>query len=216
VSHDLRSPLTSVQAGLDLLGSGAGGNLNDMAKEILSQASADIARLLLLTDDLLDAEMLATGKIELRRRDFSVSDLIKQVTQTMNGFAESYEVTIDPVLPSEDFKLHADPDRLSQVLVNLLGNAIKFSAVGSSVSIECKRIDGAARFQVTDRGTGIESKHHATIFDRFIRLSNTDVSGKGLGLAICKSLVELHGGSIGVISSPGEGSTFWFTIALNE
>ncbi len=211
VGHDLRSPLTSIDAALTLLSEGAAGEMSDDVMKIARNASVDIGRLVKLTNDLLDAEQLVSGSINLKPRLISAQCLLDESIHAMEFSSINHEIAIEKSL-NGDIQLMADPDRLIQVLCNLIGNAIKFSSRGSKVVAEaCDNCDNV-EFKVIDTGCGIAMEHQSAIFDSFVKLGDDSASGKGLGLAICKALVELHGGQIGVDSSPGKGSTFWFRI----
>jgi len=214
VSHDLRSPLTSVSAGLELLKEGVVGELPEDAKKTVAQASSDVSRLLRLTDDLLDAERIASGSIDLRRREISAKDLVEDVLESMETVSQQHGVKLQS--QGDNFEFNADHERLCQVLVNLVSNAIKFSPEGETVNLTFAKTASNAEFRVTDRGPGIPAEHHARIFEKFTQVKNADssIEGKGLGLTICKSLVELHGGSIQVESSNGKGTTFCVSIPL--
>lgn len=214
VSHDLRSPLTSVSTALELLTSGIVGELPATAKPTAAQASQDVFKLLTLTNDLLDADRLASGNINLHFRKFSVGDLLTDSIESVQLMARQYEVELHIDLES-DFVINADFERLKQVLVNLSSNAIKHSPPGGLVTLKCiQSEEDRVEFQVRDEGEGIAPEHHVLIFQKFIQVNSEvdDNSGKGLGLAICKSLVNLHHGEIGVTSDGKHGSTFWFSI----
>lgn len=213
VSHDLRSPLTAVQGALELLSAGAMGELPERATAKIRGAEADVKRLIRLTNDLLDVEKLTSGKIGLEKETIAASDMLDESREFMRSFAEQHQVTIETT--GDDFIVEADPERLMQVLCNLVGNAVKFSPKGSVIVLRTAIENGSGRFEVIDKGPGIAAEHQATVFDKFTQVSGADnsrLSGKGLGLAICKSLTELHNGQIGVTSNLGEGSTFWLTV----
>ncbi len=212
VSHDLRSPLASVDAALTLMNEGVLGELPENVQAVSKNASADIARLVKLTNDLLDAESLASGNVALRPKSVSVQSLFNEAFHSMEFASLSYGVSIE--LTPADFNVHADPDRINQVLCNLIGNAIKFSPKGSKVILEASQGKETHEFRVIDSGIGIAQEDQAIIFDRFSKLGDASNPGKGLGLAICKALIELHGGKIGVRSTAGAGSTFWFSLPV--
>ncbi len=218
VSHDLRSPLTSVSTALELLTSGIVGELPATAMPTAEQAVSDVSKLLTLTNDLLDADRLASGSIDLHCHEIAVLDLLTDSVETVRIMARQYEVELHVDLEN-DFDIYADPERLKQVLVNLTSNAIKYSPPGGAVTLKCiQSASNTVEFQVIDEGAGIAPEHHELIFEKFVQVNTEalDNAGKGLGLAICKSLVDLHHGAIGVTSDGAHGSTFWFSIPLQD
>ncbi len=209
VSHDLRSPLTSVDAALTLINEGVLGQLPDEVVQVSKSAAADVNRLVRLTNDLLDAERLISGDIVLRSKNVSAQSLLQEACDAMRLAASQKEIELTIDCP--ELTVSADPDRINQVLCNLLGNAIKFSPAGKQVILAAEPGAEFHEFRVIDDGCGIEFENQLIIFERFTRL-NESHDGKGLGLAICKALVELHGGNVGMRSNPAGGSTFWFTL----
>ncbi len=216
VSHDLRSPLTSVQAALTLLKEGVLGELPERAYRKLASAEEDVGRVIKLSNDLLDAQRLSSGKLSLLYDKVSAQKLTADAVETVRTASEQHQVSIDQCV--DDFEVDADGDRLLQVLVNLLSNAIRFSPSGGTIKLNAQQHDGMADFRVSDNGPGIASENHDSIFAKYVQAGQSipGDSGKGLGLAICKSLVDLHQGTIGVTSELGSGSTFWFVIPLRH
>ena len=214
VSHDLRTPLTSVQNYLELLEDGIYGELNQSGLARLSQLDKSIDRLINLISDLLDLDRLESGHMKLRKTEQSVQELLAQSLNACTAMAEEKHVKV--ILPETLLRLNVDGDRIVQVLVNLVSNAIKFSPEGASVCISVEESAGAAKFQVGDQGSGIPEQYLVSIFDRFKQApeGESNRKGTGLGLAISKAIVEQHGGEIGVLSEVGRGSTFWFTIPM--
>lgn len=213
VSHDLRTPLTSIQMYLSLLGTGVYGNLNDNGLQNLQCADGSINRLINLINDLLDAEKLESGKFEINCTDISMGDVLEDAVMSVQAYAEQQGVVLD--LIPYDSDVHADGDRLIQVVVNLLSNAVKFSPRESRVTVSAVEHPDCVEVRITDRGRGIPQEQIGTIFDKFTQVSKADAKkmrGSGLGLSICKAIVERHGGVIGVSSEEGNGSTFWFKI----
>ena len=218
VSHDLRTPLTSIQGFLSLLEAGVYGELSDSGIDSLSVADNSITRLVKLINDLLDIERLESGKFDLQISNVSVEDIFEQSADAVETFAQQQGVAIvnQPEQEThEDIHLQADGDRLIQVLVNLLSNAIKFSPAGSKVTLAAELVDDLVEFKIIDEGRGIPADFIDSVFERFKQVKKSDAKNKkgtGLGLAICKSIVEKHGGTIGVTSEEGKGSTFWFRV----
>lgn len=215
VSHDLRTPLTSIQGFLSLVAVGVYGQLNESGQENCTIAEGNISRLIALINDLLDIEKMESGKLELTISGVTVLCIFERTIQAVGGFADQQGVKIEA--DDNEVELEADGDRLVQVLINLVSNAVKFSPKGSTVTMSAKSFDQGQgiEFRVTDRGRGIPESFRETIFDRFQQVEAADAKkkgGSGLGLAICKAIVERHGGTIGVESNEGAGSTFWFRI----
>ena len=215
VSHDLRTPLTSIQGFLTLLETGMYGDLTPGGAENLSIAGANISRLIALINDLLDIEKMESGKLKMEMGSCALSEVFERSLGGVIGFAEQQQVKIDAA--ETDLVAFADRDRLVQVLINLVSNAIKFSPKGSTVRVEASTVDTFVEVRVIDCGRGVPSEYRDVIFERFQQVKTTDATkkgGSGLGLAICKAIVEGHSGSIGVDSEEGKGSTFWFRIPL--
>jgi len=215
VSHELRTPLTSIRGSLGLLGSGKLGELPERAQRLVDIATQNSERLVRLINDILDIERIESGAISMERRQVSSGELVRQAVNAVRGMAERAGVALDARV--EEFDFNADPDRVVQVLTNLISNAVKFSAAdaGAVVRVEAEAADGGARFRVADRGRGIPADKLDTIFERFQQVDSSDSrqkGGTGLGLAISRTIVQQHGGEIRVESRPGQGSTFTFTI----
>ncbi len=212
VSHDLRTPLSSVQNYLELLGDGIYGELNTAGTARLGELTVSIDRLVKLICDLLDLDRLESGSLSLKLHKQSVGAMIDQMQSACAALKQEKNVSVD--VDKTDLRINVDGDRLVQVLINLVSNAIKFSPPGETVSVSVKNLDGVIEFRVTDRGCGIPEEFQRTIFDRFKQAPEGEVKkgGTGLGLAISKAIVEQHGGEIGVESEEGNGSTFWFTL----
>jgi PAS domain S-box-containing protein len=217
VSHDLRTPLTSIQGFLSLLDAGAYGELTDAGADSLYTADASITRLIRLINDLLDAERLESGKLELQIASVNLAELFEQSAEAVETFAqrEGVRLLIECDGSRPEMNIDADCDRLIQVLVNLLSNAIKFSNAGSKVTLTAESLDECVEIKVIDEGRGIPAEFLDSVFERFKQVKKSDAKvkrGTGLGLAISKAIVEKHGGTIGVTSQEGKGSTFWFRI----
>ncbi len=206
-SHELRSPLTSIKGFVELLANTKG--LTDRQREWLAIVSLSTERLVALVNDLLDVTRLEAGQVELRRRATDVPALVEETAQLLSArMAESsqrFEISAPPELP----RALVDPDRLRQILVNLLTNAHLYSGVGGRISVELAREEHALVLRVVNSGPGMTGEQAAHVFERFSRGSDASgPSGTGLGLAIVRSLVELHRGTVEVTSAPGEGARF--------
>lgn len=223
VSHELRTPLLSIQESLALLLGKEIGEVTPEQEKFLSIAQRNIGRLSRLVNDLLDVAKLEAGKIELHPIPFELRDMVHHVVETVRSWAEGKGVTIGEEYPEKSIQVVADPDRLTQVVTNLLGNAIKFTPEGGKISVEINPEQSApgmaeepgVAVSVQDSGIGIPKQDQKRIFEKFEQVSLASpqgVSSTGLGLTIAKEIVELHGGRIWVDSSEGEGSRFTFAI----
>lgn len=213
VSHDLRTPLTSIQGFLALLDTGMYGDLNEYGRESRTLADDNVRRLIALINDLLDIEKLESGNLQMEIGQTSLAEVFTRSVNSVAGFASLHHVEIE-VVPTT-VSIMADPDRLVQVMVNLISNAVKFSPENGHVAVAVEDMEDWTRITVRDSGCGVPKQFHNAVFERFQQVSIADAKlkgGSGLGLAICKAIVEGHQGVIGVDSEEGEGSTFWFKI----
>lgn len=216
ISHDLRTPLTSIQGFLSLLSVGAYGELTKDGNHSLNVTEANIERLINLVNNLLDIEKMESGMLQLDMAPSSIRTIVERSVQSVEGFAKQQKVTLATDEETVDAVVGVDADRLVQVVVNLLSNAIKFSPKNETVTISAQERDGGMiEVSVSDRGRGVPDELKESIFERFKQVELDDErqrGGSGLGLAICKAIVERHGGEIGVESQPTQGSRFWFTV----
>lgn len=215
VSHELRTPLTSVRGSLGLIEGGAAGEVAPRALELVRIARANTDRLIRLINDILDLEKMEAGKLELRTAPVAAADLVATAIAELRSAAQESDITL-VAQPAPGLRAIGDHDRLVQVLVNLVGNAIKFSAPGRAVTVRTQEgAPGFVRFAVADEGPGIAREHLARLFRRFQQLDASDGrerGGTGLGLVISRSIVEQHGGRLGVKSEVGVGTEFFFEI----
>lgn len=213
VSHDLRSPLTSVGNFLSMLSIGVFGEVSSAAMSSCHTAERNVKRLIALINDLLDMEKMEAGKLQLSLDVITLSSVVPPAIEVVEGLADGHKLVWNNRQPSTE--LFADRDRLLQVLINLLSNAIKFFPPESTIAVETLRSDTHIEFRVCDRGKGIPAELRQKIFNRFEQVNTADAQlhhGTGLGLAIAKKIVELHAGEIGVSENDGGGSIFWFKI----
>jgi two-component system sensor histidine kinase/response regulator len=212
IVHDLRTPLTSVIMGVGMLEKHGG--LNETQREIMTVAATGGKTLLAMINDLLDVEKMESGSTHLQYETLSPAALIAGAIEQVRSLAEEAQTMLVTAVPEDLTTFPGDKNKLSRTLVNLIGNAIKFTGAGT-VSITASRIDsGNIRFAVGDTGDGIPADAFEKIFEKFSQLDSRNRVGTGLGLPFCKLAVEAHGGRIEVESTPGLGSTFWFTIPL--
>jgi signal transduction histidine kinase/ActR/RegA family two-component response regulator len=216
ISHELRTPLTAIIGYTDLLLRQIHGTLNERQAHHQQAVKKAANRLLALVNDLLDLNRLEGGHVVLNLDDLPLSDAVKQAVSQCASGAEQRGVELRLDLPVAPVAVHADSDRLQQVLTNLLDNAIKFTPTGGSVTVRVKQCDDDVTVSVVDTGVGVPPEQLHRIWDRFHQADSStrrQFGGTGLGLAIVRHLVELHGGSVSVASAgPNEGSTFSFTL----
>jgi signal transduction histidine kinase len=212
LSHDLKTPLSSLKFSLALLNSADYGKLTEDGENIRRIGENNVERLIQLINQLLDLHRLDANQLKLNLKDVSVSEIIKPALEAIENLAEqkSMDVTID----ADEATVHADKDRMVQVIINLLSNAIKYSPAETNIRLEVKSLPGdwLVEFRVSDSGPGIAKEHKQAVFDRFFRVVSEDgktPEGSGLGLAICKAIVEAHGGKIDVENNSPNGSSFF-------
>jgi signal transduction histidine kinase len=215
VSHELRTPLTAIHGALALLTEGVLGPIPDRAREMLGVAAANAERLIRLTNDIIDVQRLRLGKFEIIESACNAADLAAQAVDAARVLAARAGVTLE--CAAQAVPLVADGDRIVQVLLNLVGNAIRHSPPGSTVSVTAGQRGDRVVFQVSDRGPGIPVYNLESIFEAFQQADAPDTrtkGGLGLGLYISRKIIEAHGGRIWAESTPGEGATFTFTLPL--
>ena len=217
VSHELRTPLTSIRGSLGLLAGGLLAADPGKARRMVDIAMVNTDRLVRLINDILDIERIESGRVKMEKRACEAASLMLQAVDSVRELADKAGVKLE-VSPGPG-RILADPDRVIQTMTNLLGNAIKFSPQGSTISLNLRRQNGDMLFEVKDRGRGIPADKLTVIFERFQQVDASDrreKGGTGLGLAICRSIVEQHGGRIWVESVLGQGSSFYFTLPVME
>ncbi len=217
MSHELRTPLNAIIGFSEVLELESAGPLTPTQRQYVSYVLQGGRHLLLLINDILDLSKVESGRLELQKKDTSVQEIVDGVNTLVLPLAEkkglSLTSTFEPNLPS----ISVDPLRLRQVLYNLLSNAIKFTPRGGSISFGAAVAGASIELTVRDTGVGIRAEDRARLFQEFEQLESTRdqaIEGTGLGLALTKKLVELHGGTIRVESELGHGSTFTVTLPL--
>jgi signal transduction histidine kinase len=217
VSHDLRTPLTAVQASLDMVSEGIFGKISEDGLKQIKRAERSVDRMLLLINDLLDLEKIDSASFKLNMTKINIKDAINLALEATAQRALESQITLK--YRQQDGSCYADQERVLQVLINLIDNAIKFSKPGQVVEVSNQYSRDYLEVRVSDQGRGIPEEMSEQIFERFVQVSKEDKKkrhGSGLGLAICKAIITGHGGEIGVTSKIGEGSTFWFRFPLEE
>ena len=217
MSHELRTPLNVIIGFSELMMDKVPGEINEEQGQCLGDIRGAGKHLLNLIDEVLDLSKIESGKMELRLRDFAISNLIESLRSTivtrLAQSKQSLEVKMEGGLPP----VHADKDKVRQVLINLLGNAAKFTPDGGKVKIEAARVGDWWQFSVIDNGIGIKKDDQERIFEPFCQLDNPLIkerSGSGLGLAVTRQIIEKHDGKVWVESEYGKGSRFTFTLPL--
>jgi signal transduction histidine kinase/DNA-binding response OmpR family regulator len=210
-SHELRSPLTSIKGFVELLRAGEG--LDDRQREFLDIVLVSTNRLVDLVNDLLDIARLEAGRVEVHRRPVDVAEVLEDVTTLLRGRIEAKHQHLVVEVGDDTPRVLADATRLRQMLTNLVTNAHLYTDEGGSLILRAGRHPAGVRIEVADTGRGMTPAELEHVFERFSRGSgSTGTPGTGLGLSIVKSLVDLHGGTIDVSSTPGEGTTFAVTL----
>ncbi|MFL5561873.1 MAG: ATP-binding protein [Gemmatimonadaceae bacterium] len=217
VSHDMRNPLHTI-----LLGTGAALEIlpgDSPVRKTLDSVRRAALRGERLIRDLLDVTRLESSRLQLEREPVAVSELLGEAADSVAATAREQGIAITVSVdetPDAETRVLADRHRALQVLDNLLSNAIKFTGRGGDVTIGARRVDGEARFWVSDNGPGIPLEQQQFMFRRFWQSRRADRRGIGLGLTIAKGIVDAHGGRIWMESEPGRGTTFWFTLPVSE
>ena len=214
VSHELRTPIFSVQGYLETLLDGAADD-PDVSKQFLEKAYSNALRLNNLLSDLIDLSRIESGEMRMSFRYFDITDLIHDLLQTMEIRATQRSVTLTYAKPPTPLSVYGDRERLSQVLTNLIDNAIKYNVEGGSVSLSTIRRNGDIEISVADTGIGIPEEHVQRIFERFYRVDKDRsrlVGGTGLGLAIVKHILEAHQSTVRLESRYGAGTTVRFNL----
>jgi signal transduction histidine kinase/DNA-binding response OmpR family regulator len=215
VSHEIRTPLTSVKGAVELLADERFFPLNDQQRKLLNIAHANAERLLVLINDILDFSKLESASLPMSMERHHLEPVVQQAIHNLRTLIEERRITVHVAVTPDLPPLMLDASRIAQVLTNLLSNAIKFSPREGVIEVSAQRAEGAVRVLVRDHGEGIAEPDLPKLFRKFSQIdsgSTRRVGGTGLGLVICKGIVEQHGGAIGVESTLGEGSTFWFAL----
>ena len=214
VSHEFRTPLTSMNMSLNMLLGEDVGSINSEQKELLEATSEDCERLNDLVDDLLDLSKIESGKIKMEFGKTNVNKVIESTIKPFKNQVEEQNIELKTENIEKDLIAWADSNKISWVISNLIGNAIRYTPEKGKILIGAKRVGSNIEIYVEDNGIGISEEYQDSIFDKFVRANNNDdsASGTGLGLAISKEIVNAHNGEIWVDSEEGEGSKFYFRI----
>jgi signal transduction histidine kinase len=217
MSHELRTPLNAVLGYTELILDSIYGEVPEKARATLERIQSNGRHLLGLINDVLDLSKIEAGQLTLSLADYSIKDVVHNVYGAVESLATSKNLGLKVELPKDLPTAHGDERRLTQVLLNLVGNAIKFTDTGE-VAILTSATNGSFTIAVRDTGPGIAEQDQGKIFEEFQQADSSitkQKGGTGLGLAIAKRIIEMHGGRLWVESKVGQGSTFSFTVPFN-
>ena len=211
VAHELRTPLTLIKGNLDNIEKGFAGEVQPKQKEIMGDVFRIVDRLARLVNDLLDVSKIESGKMELKKEDLDVVKLAEEALKGFDNVASKKKISIKREFSKGSINISADQDKLTQVFVNLVGNALKFTDKGK-VSVRITELQDEVQVEIQDTGPGMTKEQCEKIFDKFVRVVAEKKEGTGLGLPIAKDIVALHKGRMRVESALGKGSTFIFNL----
>lgn len=216
VSHELKTPLTSIKAYVQILTMKAKQSGDAFTTDLINKAHTQVNKMTNMINGFLNVSRLEAGKIHLVKTTFNIEDLVKTVVEEMVITSHSHTVYFKSCKP---LIVHADYEKIGQVITNLISNAMKYSGTGKKIEIACEHIDNTVQISVKDEGVGIKPQDIDRLFERYYRVENNNapmVSGFGIGLYLSAEIVHRHNGRIWVESELGKGSTFYFTIPLAE
>jgi signal transduction histidine kinase len=213
-SHELKTPLTSLKSTLQLLDRMKKDFTAPMQVKLVEQANRSMEKISNLIDDLLQVNRLDIGQLALHKSTFKIADMLNKCCNHVR-VAAKHELVFQG---DEQLKIYGDENRIDQVVVNLVNNAVKYAPGSKEIYLSVEEIPGYAKISVKDTGPGISADKVPFLFNRYYRAEQSTkvYSGLGLGLYICAEIVKRHGGEIGVDTKPGAGSTFWFTLPLGK
>jgi signal transduction histidine kinase len=217
MSHELRTPLNAIIGFSDVMLGGMIGAMPDKQKEFVGDIRDSGRHLLALINDILDLSRVEAGRMELQRATFDLERVNTEAITLVRGRAERHRIELRMEVEAGIGAIDADERKFKQILLNLLSNAVKFTPQGGVVTLSARRVAEGVRVSVADTGVGMSAEDQGAIFQEFREVGNDPdrrAEGTGLGLALTKRLVELHGGSIRVESAPGRGSTFTFELPV--
>jgi signal transduction histidine kinase len=219
VYHEMRSPIAAIRGYSELLLDEKTGSLTEKQSQFLGSLQRSNRRVMGLVDDLADISQIDDGRLALHLEPLDLEGLVEETVAALASTIEEMGHRVDVSLSSDMPTVMGDPQRVAQILTNLVGNACRYTPAGGRITIASSLVNGMAELTVMDTGIGIRKEEQHRIFERFYRSDDPLVQeqpGTGLGLAITRSLVELHGGHLWVKSEPGHGSTFGFTLPLMQ
>jgi signal transduction histidine kinase len=217
MSHELRTPLNAIIGFSEVLLQGIFGETNDKQREYLQDVLGSGQHLLSLINDILDLSKIEAGRMELELSTFSLANALESGLTIVRERAVRHGITLQAILPNDLEPIEADERKVKQILYNLLSNAVKFTPDGGRIDVSVRRQNGEIEIEVKDTGIGIAPEDQARIFEEFRQVGRErSREGTGLGLTLTKRFVELHGGRIWLRSQPGTGSTFGFSLPVQQ
>lgn len=209
VSHEFKNPLAVIKESLSVLVDGVVGEISSEQREILLGAKSNIERLIRLVIDSLDVSKIESGKMQMRRENFDIGLLTSEVLSTYELELKKKKMLLSKNISANIGMVWADRDRVSEVIINLLTNAIKYTPEGGTIGVDLQGTDKEIRFEISDTGPGIAKEYFEKIFDKFERITTYRQEGTGLGLAIARDIVQVHKGKIWIESELGKGSNLF-------
>ncbi|MEA5046630.1 MAG: ATP-binding protein [Petrimonas sp.] len=216
ISHELKTPISSIKMSTQLLEHSETGSLNDEQRQLIEGIKEDSTRLLQITGELLNMSQVETGNIQLNIQSTDPGIIVRYAIDTTKLQAEQKKIKLQMDVEPDIPNIVADVEKTAWVLINFLTNAIRYSIEDSEIIVSLRKEDKGALFSVKDFGKGIDSRYKKKIFERYFQIPGSLKSGSGLGLAISKEFIETQGGTIGVESEPGMGSTFFFIVPYSK
>jgi signal transduction histidine kinase len=215
VSHELKTPMTSLNGYLQILDKKAQKSQDTFAVGALDKSLKQVVKMTSMINGFLNVSRLESGKIHIDKSHFDMAQLVKEAEEESLASVTSHRIVFAPVEPTP---VIADRDKIGQVVTNLISNAVKYSPQNSTIKVACVTVNGIAMLSVQDEGIGIAPDHIDHLFDRFYRVESKDtksIAGFGIGLYICKEIIDRHEGTIAAKSEVGKGSTFYFTLPVH-
>ena len=219
VSHELRTPLTSIKGYAAILMTGKVGQIPDQVKERLERINKQSDNLVKLINDLLDISRIESGRAEMQLIKTDLSAMVDNVSDLLTPQLKEKDITLIRDIDKDIPEVSVDPTQIERVFINLIINAIKFTPEKGQITVKVKKDTDKLNISVIDNGIGIKKEDLNRLFDEFYRVENEinqNVKGTGLGLTLAKKIVEAHHGKMSVISEPGKGATFYFTLPVEE
>lgn len=212
VAHEFRTPLTIIKGNIDLVNKGGLGNVTPLQKDMLDSAMNIVNRLSRLVNDLLDISKIESGKMELKKEPLDINKIIEENLVIFDKVIKDKKQRLQKNLSNDIPKIYADIDKVTQVFINLLNNAIKYTHEQGEITVKTVNLEKEILVEVSDTGEGVSPQNLDKIFDKFTRVTAERKEGTGLGLPIARDIVKLHNGRIWVKSELGKGSQFFFTL----
>lgn len=216
VSHELKTPLTALKGYIQLLNKWAKKTKDGFTIGALSKLEKQVKKMTTMINGFLNFSGVESGKIDLNKVQFDLTELLKEVIQENNDLSPDHLIRL---VPCEEIVVNADREKIEQVIINLISNAVKYSDPGKPVEVNCLSAETMLTLSVADSGMGIEQKDIDKLFKPHSRIKTSqteNISGFGIGLYLCAEIIKYHGGEIGVRSEPGKGSTFWFSLPFDD